>query len=99
MTDKNEFVAKLQDQVEAWKSEIKSLEDRAEGASDEVKAKYGEAIDALRGKCAEGEAKLEEWKAKAEDAWVDFQKDAEETLSAFKTSVGDSIEKIKSFFA
>jgi len=99
MTDKNEFVEKLQNQIEEWKCEMKSLEEKAEGASEEVKAKCGEAMDALRCQCEAGETKLEEWKAKADDAWEDFQKDAEETFAAFKASTADSIEKIKSFFA
>jgi predicted nucleic acid-binding Zn-ribbon protein len=99
MTGKNEFVEKLQAQIEEWKGEMKSLEDKAEGASDEVKAKCNEAMEALRCKCEEGESKLAEWKGKAEDVWEDFQKEAEESLTAFKTSVSDSIERIKSFFA
>lgn len=99
MADKNEFVTKLQAQIDGWKGEMKALEEKAEGASEDVKAKYCEAMDALRSKCEEGEATLAEWKDKAEDAWEDFQKEAEASLAAFKTTVMDSIERIKSFFA
>ena len=47
MADKNELIAKLQGQIEEWKGEMKSLAEKAEGASDEVKAQCGEAMDAL----------------------------------------------------
>jgi chromosome segregation ATPase len=96
---KNECLAKLNAEIEEWKCEMKALEEKAEGAGDEVKAKCCEAMDALRGQCEEGEAKLEEWKAKAEDAWEDFQEEAKESLAAVKTSVADSIQRIKAFFA
>ena len=99
MPEKNEIVERMQGQLEEWKCEMKALEDKAAGASDETKAKCNEAMDALRCKCQEGEAKLEEWKATAEDAWEDMQQEAEESFAAFKASVTDSIQKAKSFFA
>lgn len=99
MANKNELTEKLEKQIADWKCEMKALEEKAEGAGDEVKAKCGEAMDALRCQCEAGEAKLEEWKAKAEDAWDDFQQEAEDSLAAAKTAVADAIQRIKAFFA
>jgi chromosome segregation ATPase len=99
MASKKECLEALNTQVEDWKCEMKALEEKAAGASEDVKTKCHEAMDALRCQCDEGEAKLEEWKAKAEDVWQDFQQEAEESLAALKTSVTDSVQRIKTFFA
>ncbi len=99
MADKNELIAKMQRQIDEWKCEMKAIEEQAEGAGAEVKAKCCSAVDELRSKCEEGEAKLEEWKAKAEDAWEDLQTEAEQTFNNFKASVADSIDRVKSYFA
>jgi hypothetical protein len=99
MTDKHELLTQLQDQIAIWKSEMKILEAKAEGATVEAKAQCREALDALRSQCEAGEATLDEWKDKAEDAWDSFQAEAEESLAAVKVSVTDSIDRVKAFFA
>lgn len=99
MTDKNEFIGKLEAQIAEWKSEMQTLQGKAEGATEEVKAQCNEAIAALRNQCEAGEVKLAEWKDKAEDAWEDLQDEAEKTFANFKSAAADSIDRIKSFFA
>jgi ElaB/YqjD/DUF883 family membrane-anchored ribosome-binding protein len=99
VADKNELIARMQGQIDEWKCEMKSLEEKAESASEDVKANCCAAVDELRCKCEEGEAKLEEWKAKAEDAWAEIQADAEQTFDRFKASIADSIDRVKSYFA
>ena len=99
MANKNECLDMLQAQIEAWKCEMKSFEEIAAGASEEVKAKYCGAMNELRCKAEEGEATLEQWKATAEDAWESLQEEAEKTFATFSASMADSMRRIKSLFS
>lgn len=82
MSNKKGLVQKLENQIADWKCEMTVLEEKPEGAGEDANAKCCEAMDALRCQCQEGEAKLEEWKAKADNAWEDFQQEAEESQAA-----------------
>ena len=92
MSTKDEFLAKLQTQLDSWQTEISELEAKASDALDDVKPEIEAQIANLRAKFSEGEVKLNELADVAEDAWEELKVDAE---AAFGKLIGDFKEDVQ----
>ncbi len=110
MSSKEEFLAKLQTQLDSWQTEISELEAKANDALDDLKPEIDAQLANLRTKFSEGEGKLNELADVAEDAWEELKVDAEATfgklIGEFQEDVQQAVSgaqgifaKIKSFFS
>ncbi|WP_295578625.1 hypothetical protein [uncultured Lamprocystis sp.] len=87
MSTKDEYLATMKTQLDAWSVEIDALEAKAHEVRDDVKEKYQEQLSALRVKRVEGEKKLEEMREAGETAWEQVKVEADKFWAAFKDSV------------
>ncbi|MBK5966225.1 hypothetical protein CCR95_19585 [Thiocystis minor] len=94
MLTKDEYVAQIKVQLDEWSTEIDKLQERGHEIKEDAKVKYEEQLVALRTKREEGEKKLEEIQAAAENNWEQFKMESDRVWEAFK----DSFETFKSHF-
>ncbi len=97
--EKDVYIEKLTQQLEQWKAEISVLEDKAESATDDIKDRCEDALDALRQYYDATEAKLEEWAESSDDAWESIEDKAEQQLNAASAAMKRAISHIKSYFS
>ena len=83
MGNREEYIDKLAVRLKKWDAKIRKLEEKAENAKTDVKAKYTEKADELR-------AKKESIQQKARD----FRNTNEETFSSIKDGIEDSLTKL-----
>jgi predicted nucleic acid-binding Zn-ribbon protein len=87
MSTRDDYIAKMKTQLDAWNAEIDALEDKASDVRADVKVKYDEQLAALRVKRQEGEKKLDEMQEASETAWEQIKTESENVWAAFKDSV------------
>ena len=95
MSKKNEYVDKMKMQLDDWNKDIDTLQVKANLAKAELKVKYNEQIAELRKRRQEGERKLNEIKAAADDSWEHLKGESERTLSALKAAVTEFKSRMK----
>ena len=83
MGNREEYIDKLAARLKKWDAEISKLEEKAEKAKTDVKAKYIEKADELR-------AKKESIQQKARD----FRDVNEETFNSIKDGIEDSLTRL-----
>ncbi len=94
MLTRDEYVAKMKQQLDKWSAEMDTLEAKVHKTKEDAKVKYQEQLSALHTKRLEGEKKLEAIKSATEDSWEQLKAEAENVWEAFK----DSVHKFKSHF-
>ena len=94
MLTKDEYVAEMKTQLDAWSKEIDALQERGHEIKEDAKVKYQEQLVALRAKREEGEKKLQEMQDVAESNWEQFKAESDHVWEAFK----DSFNTFKSHF-
>jgi uncharacterized coiled-coil DUF342 family protein len=99
MTTKQEFVDRLNAQLEEWKEDIEQLRLKAADAADDAQAKIHEEIAELKTKWDEGESKRQEMLHAADEKWDDLKEDAEEGWTKLTAFVKDSLDRVKGKFS
>jgi predicted nucleic acid-binding Zn-ribbon protein len=103
MSTKEEYLAKLQTQLDSWKVEADELEAKASEATEDLKVELDEQIANLRVKFAEGETKFHELADTTEEAWEELKVDAEamfdKLIGDFKVDAEHAVEGAKGIFA
>lgn len=94
MLTKDEYVAEMKQRLDDWSAEIDVLQARGHDIKEDAKVKYEEQLVALRTKREEGEKKLEEMQAAAENNWEHIKMESDRVWEAFK----DSFDTFKSHF-
>lgn len=94
MLTKDEYVAEMKKRIDNWSAEIDAMQARGHEIKEDVRAKYEEQLVALRAKREQGEKKLEEMHAAAENNWEHLKMDCDRVWDAFK----DSFDTFKSHF-
>ena len=109
-TTKEEILAKMKTQLDAWQAEVGELEAKASEAADDLKVEIEEQIASLRAKFTDGEGKFdllsdateekfEELKADAEATFGKLIDDFQEDVQVAVTEAQGLFAKIKSFFS
>lgn len=86
MSKRDEYAAKMKQQIDETNQAIDELERKAAKASDSAEKKYDEQIAKLRQQADEAKAKLEELKSAAEDGWEKLVDEVEHVGKALKSS-------------
>ena len=95
MGEKDIYIERLSQQLEAWKAEISALENQAEEAGGEIKAHCGNAMDALREYYDTTEAKLEGWIESADETWDVIEEKADQHMEKASTAIKAAISHIR----
>ena len=83
MGNREEYIDNLAARLKKWDAEIQKLEDKAEKAKTDVKAKYTEKADELRAKKESIQQKIK-----------DFHDTNEETFGSIKDGIEDSLTRL-----
>ena len=87
MTDKNEYIQRMQATLEQWNAEIDVLSAKADVAEAEARARYLAQIESLRNKRSDAGRRLDELKSAGEGAWHDMKAGVESAWSALAEAV------------
>ena len=86
MSKRDEYAARMKQQIDETNQAIDELERKAAKATDAAEKKYSEQIAKLRQQADEANAKLDELKSAAEDKWEELVDEVEHVAKAFKQS-------------
>ena len=95
MSKKDEYVEKMKKQLDGWSTDIDELQVKASLAKAELKTRYEEQIADLRKKRQEGESRLNQIKAAADDSWETLKNETERTWGALKAAVNEFKSRMK----
>jgi outer membrane murein-binding lipoprotein Lpp len=94
MSNREEYIHKMQAKLEEWNSEIDTLTAKAGEVATDVKNEYHEQIESLKEKQASARLKIEELQHSGEGAWGDMKTGIELAW----TSMGEAIDSARSRF-
>jgi hypothetical protein len=94
MLTRDEYVAKMKQQLDEWSAQMDILEANAHKTREDVKLNYQEQLIALRAKREESEKKLEAIRSATEDSWMRLKAETENVWEAF----ADSVNQFQSHF-
>ena len=93
MGNREEYIDKLADQLKKWDAEIRKLEEKAENAKTDVKAKYTEKIDELRAKKESIQQKVKDFGEANKEALGSVKKSIEDSLTNLTNAINDTFKK------
>lgn len=93
MSTKDEYIAKLKAQLDAWSADIDTLEAKTNLAKAEFSNQYAEQLLELKAKRDEATAKMLEVQNAAEDAWDELVKGGEEAWGSIVKAVAEARKK------
>ena len=95
MSKKDEYLEKLQTQLDGWKEDIEKLKVKADKAEADVKARYGKQVDELKVKQEAAKKKLDELKHSSEDAWEELKTGIDKAWHDLRDGVKSAASKFK----
>ena len=78
MSTRDAYVQKIKTQIDDWNEDISELEAKAGQASADVKMKYEQSLDSLRGERDSARQKVDQIREASDDAWKGLQAGAED---------------------
>ncbi|HIJ88635.1 MAG TPA: hypothetical protein HPP97_13310 [Desulfuromonadales bacterium] len=94
MSNREEYIHKMQEKLDEWNSEIDMLVTRVGEASVDAKHEYREQIESLKAKQATARLKIAELQHSGEDAWGDLKTGIELAWN----SMGEAVDSARSRF-
>ncbi|MBT0663692.1 coiled coil domain-containing protein [Geobacter pelophilus] len=94
MSNRDEYIRKMQVKLDEWNREIDLLTVKAGGVATDVKKEYLQQIEALKVKQAAARQKIEELQQAGESAWEDLKSGIELAW----TAMGEAINSARSRF-
>lgn len=95
MKKKEEYLAKLDNQLNRWEAAIEELTLKAGKAKEDVKQEYLKQIDTLNEKKEDAKKKLQDLKAAKEELWTDSKKIVEKSWADMRKSIKQVSSRIK----
>lgn len=95
MSSKDDYIRKLQNQLDKWNAQIDRLVVQAALAKAEARVEYHDEITALREKRDELLGKLDQLKHASEGAWEDVKSGLEQAWSAVEKAFGAASKRFK----
>jgi len=95
MKTKDEYIESMASELKEWSAQIDTLTAKAENAAADVKLKYAEELDALRGKKQAAADKIKELEETSGDAWEEAKETANKVWDDLKTGITGTVAKFK----
>jgi len=94
MTNRDDYVRKLKDQLDQWNAEVAKWEQKAKGAQADMKAGYDKQLEVFRSRRDEALYQLRQVQAASSEAWMDMMKGADAAWKA----MGEAFVRARSHF-
>lgn len=91
----NEFVKKMEAELEKVDAKIAEMKKKAENATDEAKTEYKKQIRSLQGKKSSFQRKLNELQNASGQAWEEFKAGVQKAVDDLKKASDDAASKMK----
>jgi uncharacterized coiled-coil DUF342 family protein len=91
MSNREEYIRKMQEKLEEWNAEIDTLTAKAGKIGTDVKNEYHEQIETLKVKLTGARGKIEEFKHSGDGAWEDMKSGIELAW----TALGEAVDSAK----
>ena len=95
MESKKAYQEKTEAQLKEWSAKIDLLKAKADKAKAEVKIKYYEKIEELRGGQETARQKLQKLKGSGEGAWEELKGGVDKALKDLKEGLNRALSKFK----
>jgi uncharacterized coiled-coil DUF342 family protein len=94
MSNRDEYIRKMQAKLEEWNAEIDTLTAKAGKVTADVRNEYNEQIESLKTKQEAAKQKIEELQQAGDSAWGDLKSGIELAW----TAMGEAIDSARSRF-
>ena len=95
MSNREEYIRKMQAKLEEWNTDIDTLTAKAGEVAADVKHEYHEQIESLKAKQATARQKIEELQHSGEGAWGDLKTGIELAWSSMGDAIGSARSRFK----
>ena len=95
MSKRDAYVKKLKVKLEKWNAEIHMLEEKAKGASAEMKEKYYTEIEKLRGQFDHLKEKLGNLQDVGEESWKELKNGIDASWKELKKGIKEAGSRFK----
>jgi hypothetical protein len=95
MSKKDEYVKKMQAQLDEWSKDIDVLKAKADKAKAAAKDDYHKMVEDLRTRQKAGAKKLAELKKASDDTWEDLKKDVKSAWDSIEKTLKSTTAKFK----
>lgn len=95
MKTKDEYIENLASELKEWSAQIDLLAAKTENVAADVKLKYAEAINALRGKQHAATEKMKELENASDDAWETVKETADKVWNDLRNGLTSTVSKFK----
>lgn len=96
MSDRDEYVKKIEAKLDEWDSDIEELKDKLEAASADAKVALNDKLKQLSKTRDEISDKLDELQDAGEDAWEDVRDNIESGWKRVTAEFDDLVKRLKS---
>jgi len=94
MTNRDDYVRKLKEQLDQWNAEVAKWEAKAKSAQTEAKAGYDKQLEVFRARRDEAMYQLHQVQVASSEAWMDVMKGADAAWKA----MGEAFIRARSHF-
>ena len=94
MTNREDYVRKLKEQLDQWNAEVGKWEQKTRGAQDQMKVEYEKQLEAFRSRRDEAMYQLHQLQVASGEAWMDVMKGADAAWKA----MGEAFVRARSHF-
>lgn len=93
MINRDEYVQKLKQQLDAWNAEAAKWEARTHAAQEEAKAEYERQLALFHQRRDEGMKKMREIQAASGDAWMEMMRGADDAWKRMQDAFNQARSK------
>jgi len=92
---KNQFVKKMETELEKVEAKIAEMKEKAENATEEAKGEYKKQIRSLQGKKSSFQRKLNELQDASGEAWEELKAGVQKAVDDLKKASDNAVSKLK----
>lgn len=96
MSKRDEYIKKIEKQLEEWNGQIDNLQGQARTASADMKKQYAEQIETMKEKCEDLKTRLATVKDTSDDAWQDVKAGFDLAFDALSNAFNSARRRFKS---
>lgn len=95
MSDKQDYIEKLEAQANVWRTQIAQLEARVDKAEVDAKHEYTKQLQQLQERVDQFDQKIDEMKKSSDDAYGELKQGAEQAWNDIGNAFSNALEQIK----
>ncbi len=95
MSTKQNYINKLQAQLDEWAAEVDKLKAKAEGVTADLQIEYNKQLEELKNKQQAANEKLADLKKASKDTWTELKEDIDSKWNSLETTLKSVTSKFE----